>query len=64
MLDSFATVDEVKENEMKMILSFPLYGALGVALYFSGISAMEKPFEFFAIIVIVGLIDFVSTICS
>lgn len=49
---------------MKTILSLPLYGALGIALYFSGVSAMEKPFEFFAILVIVGLIDFVSASMS
>lgn len=49
---------------MKTILSLPLYGALGIALYFSGVSAMDKPFAFFAIMVIVGLIDFVSSRAS
>ena len=43
-----------------MFLNLALYTVLGIALYFSGVSVMEKPLEFFVIMVIVGLIDFVS----
>lgn len=47
-----------------MFVNLVLYGVLGFALYFSGVSVMEKPLEFFVIMVIVGLIDFVSAMRS
>ena len=34
-----------------------LYGILGIVLYFSGISVLDKPLEFIAIFVVVALID-------
>lgn len=42
---------------MKFLLGCLLYGLLGVMLGFSGVGVLEKPVEFFAILLTVLVID-------
>lgn len=42
---------------MKYFVGFVLYGLLGFLLGFSGVGVLEKPVEFFAILLTVLVID-------